>query len=77
MAYMASVSLDQEVIFIGKNAIIIIIIHSIAGGNDGDQRRRPEILSYSGRNWREVGPLGNARSAAAATKIMVNTTLCN
>jgi hypothetical protein len=75
MAYMASVSLDQEVMFIGKNANIIIIIHSIAGGYGG--QRRPEVWSYSGGNWTEVGQLGNARHYAAATKIMVNTTVCD
>jgi hypothetical protein len=75
MYNMAYVSLDQEVMFIGKNAtIIIIIIHSIAGGEDG--QARPEVLSFSGGNWTEVGRLGNARYRAAATKIMVNTTVC-
>ena len=73
---MASVSLDQEVIFIGKNDNIIFIIHSNAGGHGGGQQRR-EILSYKGGSWAEVGLLGKARSRAAATKIMVNSTVCN
>ena len=72
---MACVSLDQEVIFIGKNAIIIIIIHSIAGGSDGQYR--PEVLSYSGGNWREVGQLVIARHSSAATTILVNNTVCD
>jgi hypothetical protein len=76
MYAMASVSLDQEVMFIGKNANIIIIIHSLAGGSDG-RLSRPEVLSFNGGNWREVGQLGNARYYAAATKIMVNTTVCD
>ena len=59
---MASVSLDQEVIFIGKNDNIIFIIHSNAGGHGGGQQRR-EILSYKGGSWAEVGLLGKARSS--------------
>jgi hypothetical protein len=73
---MASVSLDQEVIFIGKTDNIVFIIQRIAGGHGGGQQRR-EILSYKGGNWTEVGRLGKARSRAAATKIMVNSTVCN
>ena len=73
----ASVSLDQEVIFIGKNSYYIIIIHSIAGGYEGPGQFRSEILSYSGGSWTEVGQLGNTRGGAGATKILVNTTVCN
>ena len=72
---MASVSIDQGVIILGKNSDYIIIIHSIIGGDGG--QFRSEILSYSGGNWTEVGRLGIARRLAAATKIIVNTTLCN
>ena len=75
---MASVSLDQEVIFIGKNSTCILIIDSISGGwGWGDNQVRSEILSYNGGSWTEVGKLGIARYGAGATKILVNTTLCN
>ena len=76
MYSMASVSLDQEVMFIGKIGNIIIIIQTIAGGHDGGLDRR-EILSYSGVNWTEVGQLGIARFSAAATTILMNTTVCD
>ena len=72
---MASVSLDQEVIMIGKNSNYIIIIDSITGGYDG--QARSEILSYSGGSWTEVGQLGRARYWPGATKILVNTTVCD
>ena len=73
---MASVSLDWEVIMIGKNGTYIISIHCIIGGY-GHGKKRSEILSYSGGNWTEVGQLGIARNQAAATKIMVDTNVCN
>jgi hypothetical protein len=73
---MASVSFDQEILFIGKNAnIIIIIIHSIAGGWDGGQHR-PEILSFKVGKWTELGQLDIGRFESSATKIMVNSTVC-
>ena len=73
---MASVSIDQGVIIMGKNGNYIIIIHSIIGGYDGGQKRS-EILSYKEGKWTEVGQLGVARYGAAATMIMVNTTMCD
>ena len=72
---MASVSLDQEMIILGKNDNYIIIIHSIIGGYDGVQARS-EILSYSGVDWTEVGQLKSARASAAATTILVDPTIC-
>ena len=76
MCCMASVSLDHEVMFIGKNINIIIILHSNAGGRDVGQYRR-EILSYKEGKWTEVGLLVIGRSDSAATKILVNTTVCD
>ena len=75
MKGLASVSLDQAVLMIGKNSNYIIIIDSIAGGNDG-HHLRSEIMSFSGGSWTEIGQLGNTRGGAAATKILVNTTVC-
>ena len=69
MYNMASVSLEQEVLLIGKNSNYIIIIDSIAG--------RFGIFSYSGGSWIKVGQLENARNSASATRILVNTNLCN
>ena len=74
---MAHVSLDQEVMMIGKNSNYTLTIDSIAGGEDDGGQERREILSYSGGSWTAVGQLENARSSAAATKILVNTTVCN
>jgi hypothetical protein len=76
MKGLASVSLDQEVIMIGKNSNYIIIIDSIAGGWHGTQDRS-EVLSFSGGSWTQVGQLGIARSLAGATKILVTTTVCD
>jgi hypothetical protein len=73
---MASVSIDQGVIIMGKTGDYIIIIHSIIGGWDGGQVRS-EILSYKGVNWTEVGQLGFARVSAAATAIKVDPTVCD
>jgi len=62
MSDMASVSLDHEVMFFG--------------GYDRRQRRS-EILTYRGGEWTEVGQLVIGRSQFAATKILVNTTVCD
>ena len=79
MAGMASVSLDQEMIILGKNTHYIIIIHSIIGGwgDDSSYQERSEILSYKGGNWTEVGQLGISRMFFAATLIKVDPTLCD
>ena len=49
MAYMASVSLDQEVIFIGKNAIIIITSFSAPA-------TPARKLGLAGRPWGRFAP---------------------
>ena len=72
---MASVSMDQAVIILGKNSNIDIIIHSIIGGWDWDQYRS-EILSYNGEKWTQLGQLGSARDSSAATKIPVDPAVC-
>jgi hypothetical protein len=72
---MASVSLDQEVIILGKNGNYIIIIHSIIGGRDRNQIRS-EILSFNGVEWTELGQLGIPRAYFAATTILVDHTVC-
>ena len=89
MRGMASVSLDQEVIILGKNGDYIIIIHSIIGGlgantsyesiigRYGDGGLRSEILAFKGAEWSEIGQMGVGRYGAAATILMVNTTICD
>ena len=76
MDRIASVSVNQEVIIMGKDSNDIIIIHSIIGGFDGGQKRS-EILLYKEGKWNQVGQLGIARYGAAATMILVNTTMCD
>ena len=73
--HMASVSMDQAVIILGKN-INIIIIHSIIGGWDEGDQDRSEVLSYNGVEWTQLGQMGSARSFSAATKILVDPAVC-
>jgi hypothetical protein len=81
MADMASVSIDQGVIILGKTGNYIIIIYSIIGGweHEGgwEGKYRSEILSYKGGNWSEIGQLGIARYYSAATPIKVDPTICD
>ena len=76
MEFMASVSIDQGVIILGKNTTYIIIIHSIIGGWDDGGQLRSEILSFNGVEWTEVGQLGIGRYFFAATTILVDHTVC-
>ena len=68
MAYMASTSLDNAVVMIGRCILIPFYLLSILSGGWDGGRDRPEIMFYNG-NWTEAGLLQNARDGAAATKI--------